>query len=211
LSSEPLRRCFREPIPAVLEACDALARAADAHVASDREAAAAALREADRPEVREWVVSIWGKGSPYVSYRVVEGAPPLLPKDQQPKPRMPSPAGKAELIARDGYHCRFCGVPVIRAEVRKYLAKEYKEALRWGDRDIDQHPAFHALWLQYDHVLPNARGGTSDLSNMVITCAPCNFGRMNATLEEAGLLDPRDFEPVRSDWDGLERVFKAAG
>jgi 5-methylcytosine-specific restriction endonuclease McrA len=61
------------------------------------------------------------------------------------------------------------------------------------------------MWLQYDHLLPHARGGTNDLGNIVITCAPCNFARMNYTLEEIGLLDPRTREPVRSDWDGLER------
>jgi hypothetical protein len=29
---------------------------------------------------------------------------------------------------------------------------------------------------------------------------------MSYRLEELGLLDPRDFEPVRSLWDGLERL-----
>jgi 5-methylcytosine-specific restriction endonuclease McrA len=61
------------------------------------------------------------------------------------------------------------------------------------------------MWAQYDHILPHSRGGTSELSNMVVTCAPCNFGRMEFTLAEVGLADPRDRAPIRSSWDGLER------
>ena len=61
-----------------------------------------------------------------------------------------------------------------------------------------------AMWAQYDHILPYARGGTSNLDNIVVACAPCNFGRMNYTLEEVGLTDPRLREPVRSTWGGLE-------
>jgi 5-methylcytosine-specific restriction endonuclease McrA len=60
------------------------------------------------------------------------------------------------------------------------------------------------MWLQYDHLLPYARGGNNDLDNIVITCAPCQFGRMNYTLEEVGLIDPRKRGPVRSSWGGLE-------
>ena len=61
------------------------------------------------------------------------------------------------------------------------------------------------MWLQYDHLLPHARGGGSDLDNLLITCAPCNYARWNYTLAEVGLLDPRTRERVRSTWDGLER------
>lgn len=74
-----------------------------------------------------------------------------------------------------------------------------------GSRNIDQHAAFQAMWLQYDHLLPHARGGDNSLDNVVITCAPCNFGRMNWTLDEVGLIDPRTRQHVRSVWTGLEQ------
>ena len=94
---------------------------------------------------------------------------------------------------------------MIRAETRKRIRKVYPDALPWGSRNIDQHAAFQAMWLQYDHLSPHAQGGTNDLENIVITCAPCNYGRMNHTLEEVGLIDPRTREPIKSKWDGLER------
>jgi len=74
-----------------------------------------------------------------------------------------------------------------------------------GRTNASQHRAFQALWVQYDHLLPHARGGDNSLDNMVITCAPCNFGRGDYTLEKMGLNDPRTRDPVRSTWDGLER------
>jgi hypothetical protein len=61
------------------------------------------------------------------------------------------------------------------------------------------------MWVQYDHLLAHANSGTNDLDNIVITCGPCNFGRIHYSLEEVGLIDPRTREAVRSDWDGLER------
>ena len=106
---------------------------------------------------------------------------------------------------RDGFHCRFCGIPLVRSETRSLIRKASPEAVRWGDRNADQHAGFQAMWLQYDHLIPHARGGTNELSNMLVTCAPCNNGRSNLTLEEVGLADPRLCDPIRSTWDGLER------
>jgi 5-methylcytosine-specific restriction endonuclease McrA len=124
---------------------------------------------------------------------------------------MPISSEKRRLHERDGYHCRFCGIPVIRAEVRNRLRKFYPNALPWPNKNKEQHPAFQAMWAQYDHILPHARGGTNDFENMVIACAPCNYARMNYTLEEVGLTDPRTREPIRSKWDGLERLLCERG
>jgi hypothetical protein len=88
------------------------------------------------------------------------------------------------------------------------VASLYPEAVPWGRKNSEQHAAFQAMWAQYDHVLPHAKGGTNDLSNVVITCAPCNFGRMEFTLEEVGLIDPRSRSPKTTQWDGLERLLK---
>ena len=156
------------------------------------------------PAIRDWTESIWGNNSPHVKYRPVEGTPPVIPKEQRVKARMPTAAEKHDLHQRDGYHCRFCGIPVIRQEVRARIRKVYPLALSRGRRNKDQHAAFQAMWAQYDHLLPHARGGGNDLTNIVVTCAPCNFGRMNFTLEEVGLIDPMTREHVRSTWIGLE-------
>ncbi len=199
------RTCLRDPIPEIAVAALLLESAIQAHLMGDADLVNELIRRANMPVIRDWTESLWGGNRPYVHYRAVQDAPPSIPKEQRVKLRMPTLAEKHALHIRDGYHCRFCGIPVIRKEVRERIRMAYPEALSWGSRNIDQHAAFQAMWLQYDHLLPHARGGDNSLENIVITCAPCNFGRMNWTLDEVGLIDPRTREPVHSSWTGLEQ------
>jgi len=199
------RLCLREPIPEIFEAASLLDQAVTAHLNGERDAADKLIRQADMPAIRAWTESLWGTASPYVMFRTVPGAPPSIPKAERLDVRMPNTQERQALIERDGFHCRFCGIPVIRTEIRQRIRKDYPDALYWGGKNSEQHAAFQALWVQYDHLLPHARGGDNDLNNLVITCGPCNYARWNYTLEEVGLADPRLREPVRSSWDGLER------
>ncbi|WP_353223385.1 HNH endonuclease [Salinisphaera sp. C84B14] len=118
---------------------------------------------------------------------------------------MPTAEERRVLRERDGYHCRFCGIPVIRKEIREKVKRLYPAAVTWGRANLSQHAAFQALWLQYDHVLPHSRGGDNSLDNLVITCAPCNYAKWSYHVSEIGLLDPRGRPPRHSWWDGLER------
>jgi hypothetical protein len=111
-----------------------------------------------------------------------------------------------EATTRDGHHCRFCGIPVIERTLRIKLHQLYPNALRWGPKNYQQHAAFQCMWLQFDHLLPNSRGGESSLDNLVVACAACNFGRMEMTLEQVGIVDPSSRPPIHSSWDGLERI-----
>lgn len=179
------RRCLSEAIPEVFEAARLLDAAVDAHLVGDRDAAEALVRQADIDAITPWRHSIMGDADPAIArYRGVEGAPPSLPKEDRLQPRMPSAIEKRLIAERDGWRCRFCGTPVIDERVRRAMHKAYPEALRWGKRNADRHAAFLCLWLQYDHVLPHSRGGDSSVENMVLACAPCNFGRGEWTLEK---------------------------
>jgi len=205
MMNEPLLACLRAPIPEISAAALELDAAVSAHLGGDFARADALIRLSNTAVIREWTESLWGSRSPYVKQRVIVNAPPHLPKERRVPVRMPSLSEKKLLFERDGFHCRFCGIPVIRREIRQKIRAVYPAALPWGKTNPTQHAAFQAMWAQYDHLLPHARGGDNSLGNVVITCAPCNFARMNSTLEEVGLLDPRTREPVRSAWDGLER------
>ncbi len=203
---ETNRPCLRPAIPEIAVAALYLSDAVTAHLEGDTKRAGELILLADMPVIREWVESLWGKASPYRLYRAVEDTPVVLTKEFRIRARMPSLADKLKLLERDCYCCRFCGVPVVRSEIRQILHKMYPEALPWGRTNGSQHAAFQAMWAQFDHILPHARGGTNDLENVVVTCAPCNFGRMDYTLAELGLCDPRVREPISIDWDGLERL-----
>jgi hypothetical protein len=204
-SSDTVRACLRDPIPEIAEAARYLDEAVAVHLDKRFGLAEELIRRTDMAEIREWTESLWGKNSPHIKFRSMLEAPPSIPREERMPLRMPTMAEKQALLQRDGYHCRFCGIPVIRETIRRRIKVVYPNALSWGRTNLTQHAAFQAMWVQYDHLLPHARGGDNSLENMVITCAPCNFGRMNYCLEEVGLIDPRIRERVRSSWDGLER------
>lgn len=203
--AQTYRRCLRDPIPEIFRAAEYLRDAVSAHRAGDRGMAANLFRAANMPAIRAWTESIWGKQS-----REILQSRPAIPKDslipkalRTPEREPPLETRKA-LIAKFGHQCAFCGIPLISAEVRKRAVGLYPEAVSWGRTNQSQHAAFQALWLQFDHVLPHARGGDHSLENLLVTCASCNFGRMNYTLEELGLADPRLQPLEKIDWDGLE-------
>ena len=201
-----IKQCLKLPIPEIMEAAELLNSAVTAHLTGDFELAEELIERADMPAIREWTESIWGMGGIYSQLKKDLGEPDTLPKDDRDPIRMPNKSGEKALLERDGHNCRFCGIPVIRKEVRVALKKLYPNALQWGSKNTEQHSAFQALWVQYDHVVPHGRGGKTTLENMVITCAPCNYGRMNFLLEEIGLDYPK-LNPVDAiTWDGLERI-----
>lgn len=208
------RRCFREPIQEIFQAAELLKRATDAHLAGEGSQAEALIREADFPLVRMWTDSLWGSAvihsdqPTYLRRRHVEGAPAVLSKADRMPARMPSSAQKAGLIERFGHQCVFCRIPLIRKEVRLAFTAAYPQAAYWGNTTATCHAAFQCMWLQYDHVLPHSRGGDNSLENLVVTCAGCNYGRMSSTLDEVGLMDPREFPIEKRAWDGLERFLR---
>jgi hypothetical protein len=202
-----IRRCLREPVPEIAEAARLLDAAVTAHLNGDRERTESFLRQADMPAVRAWTESLWGRNS---QYALRGSSPKPIEHDGRANERMPRADLRRELHARDGYHCRFCGIPVIRKEIRQRFCSLYSNLTLWGRKNIDQHAAFQAMWAQYDHVVPHWRGGGNGLQNLVVTCAPCNYARMGYTLEEAHIANPFDRQPLKATWDGLERLLKSA-
>ena len=205
------RRFLRAPIPEIFEAAHLLDRAVGAHIVGDREAAHDLIALANSPTIRQWTESLWGGETDnpnhrqYHRFRDFDGAAPHLPKAERVKVRMPSARERREIVDHYGYNCAFCGIPVIRLEVRKAVQTAYPDALPWGQTNETQHAAFQCMWLQFDHVLPHSRGGDNSVENVVITCAPCNFGRRDWVIEEVGLIDPRSHPVYKTSWDGLER------
>ena len=204
LNGEP-RLCLRKPVPEIALAARLLDEATTAHLASDRQRAAKLISLANLEAVREWTESLWGKRSAYNQPRPSANSAQFKSSDNRTKARMPGAEVKKALLGRDGYHCRFCGIPVIREQVRRRIVAAYPELVLWPRKNTGQHAGLQAMWAHFDHVLPHSRGGTNDCENMIVTCAPCNCARMQYTLEDFNLADPRLRPPVQSAWDGLER------
>ena len=198
------RLCLRDPAPEIFIAAKYLDEAVSAHIDNQPQLAAKLIKLANIREIEIWAASLRGKSNFY--NRPILKISSKLKKEQRLKLRSPSKEEKFYLLRRDGFHCRFCGIPVLRKEVRKYLKNLYPNEIPWGVPNSNNHAALYAMDAQFDHVLPHSSGGSSDLDNLVITCNPCNYGRMEHTIEEMGLADPRTREPIHSTWDGLERL-----
>lgn len=205
-----MRDSFGPLIPEIFEAAQLLDQAVQAHIEGNERLAAELIRAADIQAIGDWLDPIWLGRSEAVKPIKADNLPPVLSKDLRHHPRHPSTKMKQMLVARDGHHCRFCGIPLVRAEVRKMLTKCYPDAARWASiKETDQHRGLQVMWLQYDHVLVHSRGGQTTLDNLVVACAACNFGRDRFTLEEMRFTDPRTKVrlptwPDRLTWSGLE-------
>ena len=203
-----MRDCLLEPIPEIFEAAALLKAGLHFHLKGQHPDARSCFRSANMNVVRNWTEALWGKKNPDIHFKVdlSQKGHPILNKIDRVPLRMPNSAEKKAIIERDGYNCRFYTIPVISPEIRKILATLYPEDIQWGRKNTEQHAAFQCMWLQFDHVLPHSRGGNNDLDNILITCAPCNFGRMDNMLSEMKLNDPRDNEFKKSYWCGLESL-----
>ena len=203
-----LRVCLLQPIPEVAIAACHLNDAVTAHLDGRFREAEDLLVQANIAAITKWADLLIGKFSEYNSprFRLNSSSKGSHPKE---KARMPLSELKRMLHIRDGYHCRFCGTPIIRRQVRKRLVSLYPKVVPWGPGNTDKHVAVFVMEAQYDHVLPHSKGGQNDIENIVLTCLPCNYGRSSFTLEEMGLFDPRTRQPVECvapGWDGLERL-----
>jgi 5-methylcytosine-specific restriction endonuclease McrA len=202
-----MKNCLIPGIPQIEEAACHLDEAVTAHFAGQPLLATELIHRADMPEIGEWTESLWGRNKPYIVDRSVSVTRRQLTPGKRSKQRMPNVGDKLSLHARDGYHCRFCGIPVMRKVVRNKFRVLYPEVARWGLCNRGQHTALQAMDAHYDHLVPHSRDGDSSSDNMVVTCAPCNYSRMHYTLEEVGLAGPRLREPtLTSTWNGLERL-----
>lgn len=204
------RRCARTPIPELFECAWKLDQAVSAHLQKDRRAFAQLINETDMPVVRSYIESLWGSSADWpdqVHYRRLRPVADLLRRSPRRKERMPTQATKIAALQRDGFQCRYCGVPVVPSSVRNAMVLEYPELRIWGNSNATQHAAFQALWLQYDHIIPASFGGSNEIDNIVTACAGCNYIKMHFHIEEIGILNPLDFEVFKTNWDGLVRFF----
>ena len=122
--------CLKESIPAIFEAAQLLSEAANAHLNGEPKLTEQLILKADMPIIREWTESIWGIGGIFSNLKKKLGDPITIPKEERDPLRMPDKEGEKLILLRDGYFCRFCGIPVIRKEVRVVLKKHYPNALK---------------------------------------------------------------------------------
>lgn len=212
-----IRRCLKEPIPEIFEAWRDMSAAVDAHIKGDWELASQLFgkegkrKGANGLRIWHWLNPGWtldvDDGKHIVDSRPLNDTKPVPKAERDGKSSNMPASVKHAVLNRDGYRCRYCGIPVVDAEIRKIAHRFYPESVTWGADERSLHAGFAVMWLQFDHVVPWSHGGRTDEENVVVSCALCNFGKWNNTLKQLGLEDPRDRPPeTREDYDGLERL-----
>lgn len=218
-SRNSLRSCLLAPIPELVTAIRFLDRAAKDIISGNLASARDFIIQANVPEVWQYARRVMGKYDDDIHrYRRSRPDMPPLSRSRRIKVRMPSPAQTMDIYRRDGFHCRYCEMPVILPTARVVMMAIAPDALLWPAKDDEKHAAFYALTAVVDHLVPHARGGTNDPDNLVTSCQSCNYGKGNYLIAELDLMDPRERPPIvdaldgASDnpWDGLERLLYLA-
>jgi len=199
------RSCFRSATSAVWETAASFELAAKALLEGRHSEAIRQLEKAERADVLAWGLPTMSVTNPeIIRWRPIDEI--KLPERGRVDSGYVRPTLLDAMYRRDGWRCRFCGCPVIVPKARDKIVRLLPGAFRWTNSNGD-HAGFTILSGVADHVQPHAWGGPSNLDNLVTCCAPCNYGRGSAFLEEVGLIDPRTREPYPANgWDGLTRV-----
>jgi len=159
-------------------------------------------------EARKWGVQ-HGQVSGRSRWRLLGKPPPPRAVGPQSNDRAVSAVLARKVYQRDGFLCRYCGLPVIPREVlRATTLVVGSTAFGTGKPNEENHGGALLSWAQVDHVVPWNLGGSTALSNLVTSCWACNYGKYNYALEQIGVADPRErlpSEPTESwrRWDGL--------
>jgi 5-methylcytosine-specific restriction endonuclease McrA len=121
------------------------------------------------------------------------------------KLRMPSLRVRNEVFMRDGYVCQYCTLPVVNTRVFHEFSKSVgTEKFSSEKSDTKANGIVLGFSATIDHVDPFSSGGDSDLNNLVTTCWGCNFGKLNYSIDNLGINDPRNFpKKVNFTWNGL--------
>lgn len=199
-----LRRCFKDPIPEFALAADLLSRAADALLADNLELCSNLLVQADLPALREFAYEVAGPINPAIHRQ--SAYPTFVPVPKEAMPRMPSKSDQRAVMVRDGYRCRFCESRVILSAAHRIFADALPKQARLGKTNDSTHFGLSTLTASIDHLVPYARGGGNDPSNLVTACGPCQYGRFSWTLEEVEIENPWNYPAIVDGWDGLSRL-----
>lgn len=181
-----------------------LSQAANAYMSGNYPLCEKLLVDADLRPLRDFAYLVAGPINPEIHRQSKN--PSYTPQLLTGIPRMPNAAVTRSIYLRDGFRCRFCESRVIVKEAKKVFEKAFPLAARKGNSNEANHFGLATLTASVDHVVPFKRGGTNDPFNLVTACGPCQYGRNQWTLEEVEIEDPRNFQPIVDDWDGLSRL-----
>ena len=113
----------------------------------------------------------------------------------------------ARVFARDGFLDRYTGERLVFPGALRVLSIKLPAAFPYHRnwKMSETHPAFWQLCATIDHVIPLARAGRDEETNLITTSMVRNSAKANGLLEEIGwVLRPIEHS---GEWDGLTGWF----
>lgn len=209
LGKDPARWDRRTPLrtPAwISDEVNLFISAVDSLVSEDRESCIQKLEGIRDDDITDWYIE-HGQMSGMHRNRILNiAAPPTIESSARDPLRSPAKLQQA-VFERDNYQCRYCGNRVISQDFLKHFITVLSSNLfTRGSTNLTTHGIIHMTWPVADHVVPWNKGGQTNLQNLVTSCASCNYGKDGYTLEQLGLDNPFDSDPVMSNWIGLKNI-----
>jgi hypothetical protein len=165
------------------------------------------LKKIRDAELRNWYVE-HGQMSGMFRVKILKRPRPVAENIDRDKLRSPDKFANF-VFERDNYSCRYCGLPVIPKDIlRAYSRCVGKEFFKDTGTNAERHGVVLAFRANADHVVPWTLGGKTEPSNLVSSCWSCNYGKAGYTLEELDLVDPRQTDVIKTEWDGLVSLKK---
>lgn len=148
------------------------------------------LREPLGVEIREWFVehaqSAWSFRSKVLG--TLESSPFLGTLDT----RKLTNDVKNQVSDRDGFVCGYCKGKLVSDErLNRISSIVGADNFRISGNNSQRHGYIYIVRTTVDHILPQSKGGQTDLDNLIMCCWACNYGKAEKTLSEIGLVDPR--------------------
>ena len=186
---------------------DRMSDAADLFVDGNSDEAIRVVRAANTKSLRDWFDNEGQKTTKILKrHGILRSQLPRPASVLKTEAKDASRRQCHRVFARDGWHCRFCEIRVIDPRAITQIRKLVPE-FPWGKgtTNLTRH-ACQAVRGTHDHVLPRSWGGLNEDSNLVTACWVCQFSRVGYRIEDCGVSDPRDRDPIHTEWDGLLRV-----
>ena len=206
LGEESARWSKRAPLPVpdwFDQQLSVFVKAVQAASLGQREEAIERLTKVRSNDLRDWFVEHGQISGRFRLRKLQRPAPDPVPVSERDEQTISAQLAK-EVLERDGYRCRYCGLRVVSKSVLSaFSAVVGADRFRATGTNAERHGVVLAFRANTDHVKPWRLGGQTSEDNLVTACWSCNYGKAGHTVDQLGIEDPLGRKPHIHDWDGL--------